>query len=141
ITEFKESIHAASSFLDKVDEIVAKGAENLYIAEYAMQMFSYYTIDKEDGKDRLQEDIISLSGYSFTDRESYRGEVEYILWGNSSSEKNVGNTVMMIFGIRLLLNSFYAFTDARINSAATLAAHAIAAGTPYLIPIIRAVIK
>lgn len=141
ITEFKESIHAASSFLDKVDEIVAKGAENLYIAEYAMQMFSYYTIDKEDGKDRLQEDIISLSGYSFTDREAYRGEVEYILWGNSSSEKNVGNTVMMIFGIRLLLNSFYAFTDARINSAATLAAHAIAAGTPYLIPIIRAVIK
>lgn len=141
VSEFRDSIQAAVSFLDKVDEIIAKGVENLYIAEYAMQMFSYYTIDKEDGQNRAQEDIISLSGYNFTDRAAYRGEVEYILWGNSSSQKNVSNTVMLIFGIRLLFNSFYAFTDARINATATLAASGIAAGAPYLIPIIKAVIK
>lgn len=141
ITEFRESIRAADSFLDGVDKIVAKGIENLYIAEYAMQMFSYYTIDKQDGQDRQASDIISLSGYGLQDRPAYRGEVEYILWGNRSSQTNVRNTVMMIFGIRMLFNSFYAFTDQTINGVATGAATAIAAGAPYLIPVIKAVIK
>lgn len=141
IEEFQQSIHAASSFLDGVDQIIADGIENLYVAEYAMQMFSYYTVDKEDGKTRPASDIISLSGYSLQDRPAYRAETEYILWGNQSSEKNVGNTIMMIFGIRMLFNSFYAFTDQTINGIATGIATPIAAGAPYLIPIIKAVIK
>lgn len=141
ITEFQDSIHAASSFLDGVDRIIADGIENLYIAEYAMQMFSYYTVDKEDGQTRAAEDIISLSGYNLQDRPAYKAETEYILWGNQSSQTNVGNTIMMIFGIRLLFNSFYAFTDSDINVLATGMATPIAAGAPYLIPIIKAVIK
>lgn len=142
ITEFQDSIHAASSFLDGVDRIIADGIENLYIAEYAMQMFSYYTVDKtDDGEQKDAEDIISLSGYSLQDRPAYRAEAEYILWGNQSSQTNVGNTIKMIFGIRLLLNSFYAFTDGDINTLATATATAIAAGAPYLIPVIKSVIK
>lgn len=141
ITEFQDSIHAASSFLNGVDRIIADGIENLYIAEYAMQMFSYYTVDKEDGQSKAGEDIISLSGYGLQDRPAYRAEAEYILWGNQSSQTNVGNTIMMIFGIRLLFNSFYAFTDSTINGIATGIATPIAAGAPYLIPIIKAVIK
>lgn len=141
ITEFQDSIHAASSFLNGLDRIIADGIENLYIAEYAMQMFSYYTVDKEDGQPKAAEDIISLSGYGLQDRPAYRAEAEYILWGNQSSQTNVGNTIMMIFGIRLLFNSFYAFTDSTINGIATGIATPIAAGAPYLIPIIKAVIK
>lgn len=141
ISEFQDSIHAASSFLDGVDRIIADGIENLYIAEYAMQMFSYYTVDKEDGQAKAAEDIISLSGFNLQDRPAYRAETEYILWGNQSSQTNVGNTIMMIFGIRLLFNSFYAFTDSGINALATGIATPIAAGAPYLIPIIKAVIR
>lgn len=141
ISKFQDSIRAANSFLDGVDQIIADGIENLYVAEYAMQMFSYYTINKSDGQEKPAEDIISLSGYGLQDRPAYRGEVEYILWGNSSSQVNVKNTVMMIFGIRLLFNSFYAFTDARINTVATSAAAAIASAAPYLIPIIKVAIK
>lgn len=141
VKNFNDSISEAVSFLDKVDEIVADGLQNLYVAEYAMQMFSYYTVDKEDGQDKPAGDIISLSGYNLQNHPAYRGEVEYILWGDESSQTNVGNTMMMIFGIRLLFNSFYAFTDAGINTTATTAATAIAGATPYLIPIIKAVIK
>lgn len=142
VSKFKESIHQAGKFLDGVDRIVANGLENLYIAEYAMQMFSYYTVDKADGQTRPEQEIISLSGYPFGDREAYKGECEYILWGNSTSLKNVQNTLMLIFGVRLLFNSFYAFTDAGINATATAAATAMAgAAAPYLIPIIKAVIK
>lgn len=141
ITEFQDSIQAASSFLNGVDRIIADGIENLYIAEYAMQMFSYYTVDKEDGQPKAAEDIISLSGYGLQDRPAYRAEAEYILWGNQSSQTNVGNTIMMIFGIRLLFNSFYAFTDSTINGVAAGMAAGIAASAPYLVPIIKAVIK
>lgn len=141
VSKFKESIAAANSFLDGVDRLVADGLENLYVAEYAMQMFSCYTSGVEDGKARPKEDIISLSGYSLSNRPAYRGECEYILWGNSSSETNVRNTFMMLFGVRLLFNSFYAFTAPDIEAAASGAAGLIAGAAPYLVPIIKAVIK
>lgn len=141
ISKYKSSMQAASSFLDGVDQIVADSLENLYVAEYAMQMFSYYTSDREDNQMRSPEDIISLSGYQFQDRAAYRGEGEYILWGNSSSKANIQNTVMMIFGIRLLLNSFYAFTDTTIDRTASASASAIAVAAPYLVPILKVVIK
>lgn len=142
ISKFRESIGAASSFLDGVDRIVADGLENLYLAEYAMQMFSYYTVDKEEGQTRPDQDIISISGYSLKEHKAYRAECEYILWGDQSSQANIRNTFMLLFGIRLLFNSFYAFTDAGINGTATAAATAIAnVAAPYLIPIIKVAIK
>ena len=142
ISKFRESIGAANSFLDGVDRIVADGLENLYLAEYAMQMFSYYTVDKENGQTRADQDIISISGYSLKEHRAYRAECEYILWGDQSSQTNIRNTFMLLFGIRLLFNSFYAFTDTGINATATAAATAIAnVAAPYLIPIIKVAIK
>lgn len=141
ISDTKESMGAASEFLAKVDEIVTGGLENLYIAEYAMQMFSYYTVDKEDGQPRQESDIISISGYPLTGHAAYRGECEYILWGDSSSQNNVRNTIMMIFGIRMLFNSFFALTNTAISSFAYSAASVIAGAAPYLIPIVKVVIQ
>lgn len=142
ISKFKKSIQEATSFLDAVDRIVAKGAENLYIAEYAMQMFSYYTVGLENGQGRADGDIIGISGYNLKKHKAYRGECEYILWGKTQSQKNIKNTVMMIFGIRMLFNSFYAFTDHVIEGTAMSMATAIAGGwAPYLIPVIKVVIK
>lgn len=141
VSKFKESIQAANSFLEGVDSIVADGLENLYIAEYAMQMFSYYTVDKENGQDRPAADIISISGYDLQDRAGYKGECEYILWGNPEAQKNVQNTMMMIFGIRLLFNSFYAFTDGTIEGIATATAATVGTVAPYLVPLVKIVVK
>lgn len=141
IAKFKQSIREANSFLDAVDGIVADGIENLYVAEYAMQMFSYYTVDKADGAPRAEEDIISISGYKLKNHQAYRAECEYILWGEQESQKNVKNTVMLIFGIRLLFNSFFAFTNGTIDETASGMAMAIAGAAPYLIPVIKVVIK
>lgn len=141
VSKFKESIQAANSFLEGVDAIVADGLENLYIAEYAMQMFSYYTVDKEDGQDRPADDIISISGYSLQDRKGYKAEGEYILWGNNEAQKDVQNTMMLIFGIRLLFNAFYAFTDGTIESIATTTAAAVATVAPYLVPLVKVAVK
>lgn len=141
IQKFKNSISEANSFLDKLEQILKSGIEKLYIAEYAMQMFSYYTVDKENGQTRPDSEIISLSGYSLKEHEAYRAECEYILWGKPESQKNVKNTVMVIFGIRLLFNSFFAFTDSEIDGTAKAAATAITGAAPYLKPIVEVVIK
>lgn len=142
IAKFRESIRAAVSFLDAVDRIAAKGAENLYIAEYAMQMFSYYTVGLRNGQERPDGEIIGISGYSLKEHKAYRAECEYILWGKTRSQANVKSTVMMLFGIRMLFNSFFAFTDKGIEGLALSSATAIAGGwAPYLIPIIKVIIK
>ena len=141
ISKFKESISQANNFLDSVDRLLADNLENLYVAEYAMQMFSHYTVNIENGKAKSEQDIISLSGYSFTDRPAYRAECEYILWGNPASQTNISNTFMLLFGIRLLFNSFYAFTSPDIELMASSASIAIAGAAPYLIPVIKSVIK
>ncbi|MBR5508469.1 MAG: hypothetical protein IKV59_00280 [Lachnospiraceae bacterium] len=141
LTKFKESINEATSFLDGLDRIISDNLENLYVAEYAMQMFSYYTVDKKDGETIPDEEVLSLSGYKLSEHKAYRAEVEYILWGNPSSKANVRNTVMTIFGIRMLFNSFFAFTNSRIISTSRNMATAIAGAAPYLIPVVQVLIE
>lgn len=146
LADAKKSISEASNFLTKLDNIISEGATNLYIAEYAMQMFSYYTVNKQvndSGKvEEIPKDqVISLSGHVMSDRKAYRAEVEYILWGNPDSRINISNTVMTIFGIRLLLNSIFSFTNGIILRNAREAATLIAGSAPYLVPIIQAIIQ
>ena len=148
IQNVKESIKQANSFLDGVDRILSDGIENLYIAEYAMQMFTYYTVDKKvNASHEIEtlsgENLTSLSGYEFSssNHKAYKAETEYILWGKSSSKKNVQATVAVIYGIRLLFNVFYALTDPSINTSATIVAAPWATVAPYLEPIIKIVYK
>ena len=148
IKSVKESIKQANSFLDGVDRILSDGIENLYIAEYAMQMFTYYTVDKKVNAsheiDTLKGDnLTSLSGYQFTtsNHKAFKAETEYILWGKSSSKKNVQATIAVIYGIRLLFNVFYALTDSKIDRYATGIAAPWASVAPYLEPIIKMVCK
>lgn len=148
IQNVKESIKQANSFLDGVDRILSDGIENLYIAEYAMQMFTYYTVDKKvNASHEIEtlsgENLTSLSGYEFSssNHKAYKAETEYILWGKSSSKKNVQATVAVIYGIRLLFNVFYALTDEKIDLYATGISAPWAAVAPYLEPIIKLVVK
>ena len=134
--------------MDGVDRILSDGIENLYIAEYAMQMFTYYTVDKKvNASHEIEtlsgENLTSLSGYEFSssNHKAYKAETEYILWGKSSSKKNVQATVAVIYGIRLLFNVFYALTDEKIDLYATGISAPWAAVAPYLEPIIKLVVK
>lgn len=141
ISKFRKAIQQATSFLNGLDRILTDGLEDLYVAEYAMQMFSYYTVDKEDGKKLSEEEVIGLSGYKLAEHKPYKAEVEYFLWGNRSSAANVRYTVAMIFAVRMLFNSFFAFTDSSIVTTATEMATAIAGAAPYLIPVVQVIIQ
>nr|WP_027871389.1 DUF5702 domain-containing protein [[Eubacterium] cellulosolvens] len=146
ISKMKDSINEAQNFLDGLDRIIENNLENLYIAEYAMQMFSYYTCDKKMQTDKMvqtlsEDENCSISGYKLSKNTAYKAEVEYILWGNSSSKKNVQSTVMLLFGVRLLINSIFAFTDRDINISTTIAASAMSGGVPFLEAIIKVALK
>lgn len=146
LSKAKESISKAAGFWEKLDHIVSEGVSNLYVAEYAMQMFSYYTVDKTVNSNGIAETIpedqvISMSGYKMSGRDAYKAEVEYILWGKAESQTNIRNTVMTIFGIRLLLNSLFAFSNATIARDSRHSAILIAGSAPYLIPVIQAIIQ
>lgn len=142
LKKYEQSIKAASSFLDGVDRILADNIENLYVAEYAMQMFSCYTSDKNSKGEKLSDDqILSISGYKLSENKAYKSEIEYILWGNNSSKQNVKNTVMMIFGVRMLLNSIFTFSNQIIRTTAQASATLIAGATPYLVPIVKILIQ
>ncbi len=141
ISKYKNSLKQAASFLDGLDRIIADNLENLYVAEYAMQMFSYYTVDKENGKPLPEDEIISLSGYKLSEHKAYRAEVEYILWGNKYSAVNIANTMMLLFGIRLLFNSFFAFTNHKIVDSARISAQLLAGPAPYLAPVFQVIIE
>lgn len=132
----QNSIKASAAFLEGLNSIVEGSIENLYLAEYGIQMFSYYTVDKNrDGTDKKAEEIVSLSGFQFCNDSTalYKSEVEYLLWGNQDAGKNVQNTKMTLFGIRYLLNCIYAFTDHTLCAQAD----AIAACSTVAAPLVR----
>jgi len=144
LKKFKDSISAATTFLDGLDRILADTLEDLYVAEYAMQMFSYYTVDKNlDGSVKGADDIITLSGCKMgTDsRQAYKAEAEYILWGNAQSKENVKAVVMTLFGIRLLFNSLYVFTDTGLRGSARLTAHGVCGPAQFLVPVVQVLVQ
>lgn len=142
LQKYMDSIHAASGFLEGLDRILADTLEDLYVAEYAMQMCSYYTVDRDlQGNQIKAEDVITISGYQLAERRPYKAEVEYILWGNDSSQKNVKYTMMTLYGIRLLFNSLFAFTDTELRTSAQGIAAAAFSWAPFLVPIAQVLIQ
>ena len=146
ISKMRASINEADNFLDGLDRLLTDNIENLYIAEYAMQMFSYYTCDKQMQENKeirvlTDDENIRLSGYKLSGDKAYKSEVEYILWGDQSAAKNLTSTVMLLFGVRLLFNSIYTFTDKNINIYTDATAIAITGSAPYLKPIVKIALK
>lgn len=139
----KSSTKSSSNFLEQVGELLKDGRDKLYLSEYATQMFSYYTVDVEKDSDGKTKTRTTLSGREFSadSNAMYKAEVEYILWGNESGQKDVQYTLSTIFGIRFLLNTLYAFTgDPEITEFTFTLATAIAGWTGFGVPLVQSVI-
>ena len=106
-------------------------------------MFSYYTVDLPKDASGNPQVKKTLSGYEFSDKSNYlyKAEEEYILWGNADPKKDVEYTLALIFGIRFLLNTIYAFTgDPEIRSTSLSLAVSIAGWTGFGVPLVQSVI-
>lgn len=90
-----------------------KITQNAYESEYFTEMFARFnTVDIEE----------NLLGIQYGSRNYLLGEAEYIIFGEDWMADNITRSVNTIFAIRLLFNSFFAFSNTEIQKTA----HAVA---------------
>lgn len=111
-----------SSLSSRMAGFAEDAIEPLYYTEYVMDMFSYYTVNRErDGSEIA--DPESLSRAALKGNAIYRAEVEYVLWGSPNVTSNISKTKAIIFAANYVFNMSFAFTDSTLNSQArTIAA-------------------
>ncbi len=134
-----------SKLAENITNLAGDFRDKLYIADYAMSMFSYDTVQREYDK-KNEEKGITVSGddkYPHTltmtpinaeNNFMYGGEVEYILYGSSNSNNKFA-AYGSIYGVRLGLNLVYAFLSSEIRDTAFALATPISAATLGIIPV------
>ena len=125
--------------------------DKLFIADYALSMFSYDTIEKEweqnppkwlmNSSENSKKGetptpkTITLVDISPANNYGYGAEVEYIIFGGSDNAGNITKAYGSIYGIRLALNLIYAFSDSEVREGAFAIATPISAATLGIIPV------
>lgn len=129
------------SFIDNIGDFISSAAEdgrdNLLLAEYITEMFSCNTSNKNDNGSIEQ----TLAGIYLNDENNYifGNEQEYILWGQQGDNtyKNRVYTLSVIYGMRFVLNTIYAYTDVEIKSWTMAIALALAGWTGFGVGIVQ----
>ncbi len=117
LNEDNATLTQMSSLSSKMAGIGEAVIEPLYFTEYVMDMFSFYTVNRNrDGSEIASPQ--SLSRASLKENAIYRAEVEYILWGSPNVRSNVNKTKAIIFAANFVFNMCFAFTDSILNSQA-----------------------
>lgn len=136
-TEFKNFFGGFTGIFDSLGDFLADPQDglvgmrdDLYVINYGMNNFSYYTQEKELKKNDKKPQTFSGVPINADTNVMYGGEIEYILYGNNSVQKNVNAAKGNIFIIRLVINTVFALTDSSINSVTS----SIAAGLSFIIP-------
>ncbi len=140
MTNAKDSISKTADLLGSLSQVLEKGIENICIMEYGMQMFSYYTVDKDDDGNEISS-VHSISDRDLKTDALYKSEVEYMLWGKKNAQENVKNTKLLLYGVRALTNFIYAFSDSEVGKTARMMATAMSCGHAYLVPVFEVVLK
>lgn len=133
----------ASEILGKITKVLEEGRDDLYILEYIFGNFSYATI-VQDNKAASEDQNLELeaytsetfSGYKINAANNYMygAEIEYILYGNKTPKTNVTSAKAMIFAIRFICNSIFAFSDSEIRTTTEAAGLAVQAATMGVVP-------
>lgn len=106
-----------NSKMPGIGEKVVDILEPLYCTEYVMDMFSYYTVNRDRDGNEIS-DPESLSMAKLKEDALYRAEVEYILWGSPDARSNVNKTKAIIFAANFVFNMSFAFTNSTLGSQA-----------------------
>lgn len=138
ISDFTEAGNAMLENLSKLGDLLQGAAEDAFITEYGIDMFSNYVSNK-DSKGNVIDDPISLSGWSLNKDKYYRTEAEYIIWGDPDARDNITKTKAVIFAIHLVCNLVYVTVNFR-NHPDVIAASAWAPG-PWAIVVRIAVLS
>lgn len=110
-------ISGMSSLASQIAGVGEAVIEPLYCTEYVMDMFSYYTVNRERDGNEISEPE-SLSRARLSQNALYRAEVEYILWGSPNARNNVTRTKAIIFAANFVFNMCFAFTNRTLGKQA-----------------------
>ena len=91
-----------------------------YVEEFLTESFSCYT---------SEDSAKTLAGAELKSGPLFKGETEYLLFGQDYLPANVHLAADLLFAIRVLFNSIYAFSNARMRAEALSVATAVAAWT------------
>lgn len=116
------NVDSYKKIMNTSNEIIAEDSagiyENLLIALYINEQF--------DNKDDLAN--------------SFKGQVEYIIFGNDNLDANITSAKNSILAIRFLLNSIYAYTNSDLSREAGLIATGIAGWTGFGVPLVKSAV-
>lgn len=119
-------------------DLVEGARDKLFITEYISEMFSCHTTNVGGTIEK------TLNGIEINKANNYLfgSEIEYILWGQKGEDTDKNNfyTATSIFGLRFVLNTAYAYTDAEIKSFTLAVAVALAGFTGFGVPIVQNVL-
>lgn len=122
LNEDNSLINGISTIANKIESVGIEGMSDIYMTEYMMDMFSYYTVEqtgKKEGNTYVKNDNPEgLSGSALKDNALYRAEVEYMLWGDENLRDNITKTKAMIFAFQFTSNSIFAFTNRELTQQA-----------------------
>lgn len=114
IKNFKKIMSNTVNFIPKDKNNIV---DKYYLAQYIIEKFN----------NKLSE-------------EEFSSQIEYILFGNDKLNSNNFSVQNLIFGIRFILNSLYAYTNTDLKVEATTMATAIAGWTGFGVPLLRSLI-
>ena len=110
---YSDNFASLESLFAELSDKSKKLTQNAYESEYFTEMFARFnTADTEK----------NLLGIQYGNRNYLLGEAEYIIFGEDWMADNITRSVNTIFAIRLLFNSFFAFSNTEMQKAANAVA-------------------
>ncbi len=134
-SECKANLSRITTLFEKLKDLLTNARDNLYLEEYMTEIFSCYTDTLDTTKVSSINPQNKLNEHVF-----YGSEVEYLIFGKNTPKENLTSAKGLLFALRLVLNTIYAFTASDIRAYTLSMATAIAGWTGFGVPIVQTIL-
>lgn len=131
----KANLSRITTLFEKLKDLLTNARDNLYLEEYMTEIFSCYTDTLDGSKVSSINPQNKLNEHVF-----YGSEVEYLIFGKETPQGNLNAAKGLLFALRLVLNTIYAFTASDIRGYTLSMATAIAGWTGFGVPIVQTIL-
>lgn len=135
---FKSQGQIAKDIGEAVSNVTLASRDNLYVMEYVFHNFTHGAMEEDHGMKTFSHYPISKESNYF-----YGEEVEYILYGKTQKGANHQIAKTQVFGLRLVFNGIYAFTNPEMRTQTFISASKISLATGGFapVPVVQAILQ
>ena len=124
-----DTVSLTGSFLSSAADFLTGAGEDLLVCGYLTGVFSCTG-------DSLS-DTNLVTGHDFSNSVFFGKEIEYLIYGKDLADENVVLAALSVFGVRFVLNTIYALTDAYLQQSTLAAATAVAGWSGFGVPLVQ----